>query len=402
MSSWLDIFGAPWFLLLGLLMVVVWWRWFRRGRHATIRFSSIAPVRRQGGSVRTRMQFLVPLLRSLAIVLLAVALARPQKDDEQTRIFSEGIAIELIVDRSGSMEALDFILDRERVSRLDVVKRVVQNFIVGNGDDLPGRGDDLVGLITFAGFADTKVPLTLDHATLTNTLEKIETPMTLDNQRRLIDLERQIRRATQAGDEPKARELKAQLALLGAEDGTAIGDAIALGVEKLRDLDRRRNLIEAKKIKSKIIVLLTDGLNNKGDITPEKAAEIAAALDIKVYTIGAGTDGQAPMPLVDMFGRAVLQPQQLQIDEDTLKRVADITGGQYFRAVDTESLTKIYAQIDELERVEIEEKRYRQKRELATAPIRVLGMELPSVLLTAFIVLGLEVVLVNSVFRKVP
>jgi Ca-activated chloride channel family protein len=273
---------------------------------------------------------------------------------------------------------------------------------VGDGDDLAGRTNDLVGLITFAGYADTKVPLTLDHATVTDVLQETETPNTLQKQRRYRELQEDAARAERQRDERRQRELQSQMTLMEEEDGTAIGDAIALGVEKLRDLDRRRNLIDAKKIESRIMVLLTDGRNNKGDIPPEKAAQIAAAFDIRIYTIGAGRAGRAPMPQLDMLGRAVLSAVEVDIDEDTLKAVADITGGQYFRATDTESLAEIYAQIDKLERVEIEEERFSQKRELALSAIPLGRFELPSLLLSAFCLLGLEVLLANSIYRKVP
>jgi len=370
MSGLWDAFGAPWFLLLLGLVPLIGWRWWTRSRHATIRFSSIAVLRRQGVGLRTRLRVLVPVLRSATVVLLVLCLARPQKDDEQARVFSEGIAVQLLVDRSGSMQARDFRIDGEPVDRLAAVKRVVHDFVVGDKDELKGRGDDLIGLIVFAGFADGRCPLTLDHGHLMETLNRTE----------IVDLRREGRE----------------------EDGTAMGEAIALGVESLRDLDRRRNVMEARKIKSKIMVLLTDGMNNRGDISPDQAAEMAAALGMKIYTIGAGTKGTAPMPAVDPFGRTVLMPVQVDIDEDTLRKVAQTTGGQYFRATDTESLKQIYAQIDKLERTQVEEKRFRQRRELATASWSLGPVPLPSPLLAAFVLLGLEVLLANTVFRKVP
>lgn len=373
MTWWSDIrelFGAPWFLLLLLLLPAIWWRWWRRGSQASVRFSSLALLRGSRGSLRTRLRFLVPLLRSFVVVLLAVSLARPQAEDEQARIFSEGIAIQLLVDRSGSMMAMDFSISGKRVNRLDAVKRVVREFVEGDKDELRGRDDDLVGMIVFAGFADSRCPLTLDHAYLLDTLQQTE----------IVDARREGRE----------------------EDGTAIGDAIALAVEKLRDLERRQSRMEAARIKSKIMVLLTDGENNRGEISPQQAAEMAAAFGIKIYTIGAGTKGMAPFPTVDMFGRERLVAQPVNIDEDTLKEIARTTGGQYFRATDTDSLKQIYTQIDQLERVKVEEKRYAARRDLATAPITLGKLRLPSLLLTAFGLLGLEVLLANTVFRRVP
>jgi Ca-activated chloride channel family protein len=362
-------FEAPLFLVLAGLVPLVWWRWLRRSRHAALRFSSVAPVRRLGGTVRTRLRHSVPVMRSLAILLLAICLARPQAHDEQTRIFSEGIAIQLLVDRSGSMQAMDFTVNGEPVDRLTAVKGVVQDFVRGD-DRLEGRGDDLIGMIVFAGFADSRCPLTLDHAYLLDTLDETE----------IVDAQ------TEGRD----------------EDGTAIGEAMALGVEKLRDMERRRSRLDADPVKGKIMVLLTDGENNRGDIAPRKAAQIAAAYDIRIYTIGAGTKGMAPVPALDFLGRRILRQVPVNIDEETLRDIASITGGQYFRATDTNSLREIYAEIDKLERTKIEEKRYRQTKELATAGVRLGPLPLPSPLLLVFIILGLEVLVANTVFRRIP
>jgi Ca-activated chloride channel family protein len=357
--------------MLALLVVVplIWWRWLRRSQHAAMRFSSVDHLQRQGRTWRVRARHTIPLLRTLAVVLLVLCLARPQKGNEQTRISSKGIAIQLIVDRSSSMRALDFTLDGQRANRLAAVKRVVHDFVVGDGDELEGRPDDLIGMIVFAGYADSRCPLTLDHGYLRETLERTE----------IVQPE-------------EGRD----------EDGTAIGDAIALGVEKLRDLDRRRNLRDAGKVKSKIMVLLTDGRNNRGDVSPAKAAEIAAAFGIKIYTIGAGTKGLAPMPGVDLFGRETLFPVEVSIDEDTLRTVADVTGGQYFRATDTKSLREIYAEIDKLEKSKTEEKRYMQYSELATRALSLGPVTLPPLLLVVLGLLACEAILANTLFRKIP
>jgi len=220
---------------------------------------------------------------------------------------------------------------------------------------LEGRPEDLIGMIAFAMYPDSKCPLTLDHDNVLAVLDQTE-----------IDLE-------QSGTR------------------TAIGDAVALGVERLMDIDRRREADDRKNVKSKVMILLTDGESNAGEITPTRAAELAATTGTKIYTIGAGTRGTAPFPMRDFSGRVRLVPQRVSIDEDTLKEIARITGGTYFRATDTSSLESIYAKIDELERSETEEKRYLQYSEKA-----------PWLLGLAFAMLGLEVGLVNTRFRKIP
>ncbi len=358
----------PWMLCLLALPITIWWRWIRRTPHAAVRFSSLAWLKQRGGSLRTRARHVIPLLRTLAVGLLVVCLARPQQPNQETRIFSEGIAIQMLVDRSSSMMAMDFTIDGRQVNRLEAVKRVFNDFVIGDGD-LDGRPDDLIGMISFAGFADSKCPLTLDHSFLLEALDQTE----------IVTPE-------------EGRE----------EDGTAIGDAIALSVGRLAELDVRRNASSTSRIKSKIMILLTDGENNRGDFTPEKASTLAANKGIKIYTIGAGTTGFAPVPMRDPFGVTVMRPTRVSIDEATLKQIASITGGQYWRAKDTASLREIYAEIDELERTETEEKRYFQYAELATESVRGWGVTWPPILMVAAGLLALEVLLVNTRFRKVP
>jgi Ca-activated chloride channel homolog len=236
-------------------------------------------------------------------------------------------------------------------------------------EDLEGRPDDMIGLVTFAGYPDSKCPLTLDHSFLVSTLEQ-----------------------SQIVSPETAAE----------EDGTAIGEALALAVERLSDLDRRREVAKVNRVKNKIIVLLTDGENNRGDIAPEKAAEMAKAMGITIYTIGAGTDGWAPMSQVDVIGRRRMGRVRVSIDEDTLRDIAKITGGRYWRATDTESLKEVYAEINELEKTETEEKRYLQYKELATEGLRLGGFDIPPLLVIAMVLLILEVVLVNTRLRKIP
>lgn len=362
-------FHNPWMLTLLALLPLIWWQWLRQHPHAAIRFSSTHWLRRNGQSLRTSARILLPLLRTLAAAILIICLARPQKGNEETRIYSEGIAIQLIVDRSSSMAAEDFTNKRgQNINRLAVVKSVVEDFVLGV-DDLQGRPDDLVGLVSFAGYADSTCPLTLDHEFLAETI-----------------------RQTEIVSPEEGRE----------EDGTAIGDALALAVEKLRDLDRRRDVSEANRIKSRIAILLTDGENNKGDVEPEKAAEIAQAFNIKVYTIGAGTDGIAKMPVTDPFGIVHYRPTRVSIDEETLNRIASVTGGKYFRATDSESLKNIYKEIDELEKTKTEEKRFMQYTELATHTVTLAGVKLPPLLAVALTLLTLEILLTNTMLRKIP
>lgn len=358
------------FLTLFALVPLIWWRWLRSGRHAAIRFSTVSNLRRGGMTWAVRARHIIPVLRTLAVVLLIVCLARPQKGDEETRIVSEGIAIQLLVDRSSSMLAEDFQLDGKRANRLEVVKSVATEFVLGDEKEgLGGRPDDLVGMIAFAGFADSICPLTLDHAYLASTLSEVQ----------IVD--------------PNNRE----------EDGTAIGDAIALGVLRMQDLQKRRDALEANRVKSKVLVLLTDGQQTRGDLSPEQGAELAKAEGIKVYTIGVGTRGMAPMPVMDPFtGRVVLSPQPVNIDEAALKKVADVSGGEYFRATDTESLKRIYARIDELEKTQTEEKRYLQHAEMATQSVRINGIWYPPLLLVVLALLAAEILLVNTRFRKIP
>ncbi len=294
-------------------------------------------------------------------------MARPQKPNDRTRVITEGIAIQLIVDRSGSMLARDFRLEGQPVNRLAAVKKVVQEFIAGS-DELPGRPDDLIGLIAFGTYADSQCPLTLDHDHLGTAVEATQVPN------------------------------------VQADQATAIGDAIALGVERMAGLEKRRDFGGDRRVKSKIMILLTDGESNAGELDPITAAQMAAAFDIRIYTIGAGTDSaQAPVPALDPFtGRTVTRYVPVSIDEETLREIAEITGGQYFRATDSTALEQVYARIDELERTEIQERRYTDYRELAVEPITIGGVRLPPMLAIVIVLLGLEMFLANTRFRTVP
>ncbi len=392
---------SPIYLALLVLIPLIWWRWYARGRHAAIRFSSVAALRRQGDSLRVRARVLIPLLRSLVVLLLVVGLARPRKGNEETRIFSEGIAIQAVVDVSGSMESLDFNLDGQRASRLDVVKKVFREFVAGGEDGRPaGRPDDLIGLITFAGFADSKVPLTLDHPMVLESLKEAQTAGGIETQRRIAKLREDYARAQ--GDANRQREIEAEFNLVQEEGGTAIGDGLGLAVKELSELDRRQAAGKPAAVKSRVVILITDGQNNAGILDPDQAGKLAASYGIKVYTIGVGVRGTAPLPQLDAFGRVQLIPTRVDIDEDTMKSIASATGGKYFRATDTDSLRKIYEEIDQLEKTKTEEKRYMQYKERATEPVRLGGWPLPSLLMAAGGLLAIEMMLVNTWLRKIP
>lgn len=298
----------PWALLLLGLLPVLLRRPAGLGRPA-LRFPLLAELRAVGSGRRARWQWVLPAARCVALALLAVALARPQLGKAATKIYTEGIDIMLAVDVSGSMLSEDFTVGGKRVNRLDAVKSVVRTFAAK-------RPGDRIGLVLFAARPYTQCPLTLDHGWLQQNLDRAEVGM--------------------------------------IEDGTAMGSALATAVSRL----------EASDAKSKVVILLTDGQNNAGKVTPLTAAEAAKSLGYRVYTIGAGTRGMAPYPVKGPFGQKIYQPMPVDIDEDTLRKIATTTGGRYFRATDTESLEKIYAEIDQLERSPHEGEQYLEFTEL--------------------------------------
>jgi Ca-activated chloride channel homolog len=267
-------------------------------------------------SLRSRLARLPALLLAAATALFAVALAGPRTGDTSTHVHKEGIAIVMAVDRSGSMNARDFVAGDASVSRLDAVKQVFHDFVEG-GDSGKGRTDDLVGLVVFGTYADGVCPLTLDHANLLAILDDVKI-------------------ATEA-----------------SEASTALGEGLGLAVERLRD----------HPAKSKVVILLTDGVSNAGEIDPMQAAKLAADNGIKVYTIAAGTRGMAPIPVQRGDGREYLTRVYVDMDEDTMRRIAEATGGRYFHARNKDGLVEVYKEIDKLERTEITEVRYLQYRE---------------------------------------
>ena len=354
------MFYSPWWFLLLPLLALIGWRVFGSRERRAINFSSTSLASQLTPSFRQRLLWLPKMLTLFSLLFLIISLARPREGRDQTITESEGIAIEMVVDRSGSMRALDFKIDGEHVDRLTAVKNVAGKFILGE-ESLDGRFSDLVGLITFAGYADGVTPPTLDHGFLTSSLDSTE----------IVDVR--------------------------SEDGTAIGDAIALAVEKLNALDEKRD----QKVKSKIMILLTDGENTAGDLEPIAAAEVAQTLGIKIYTIGIGTKGQAPVPVQDAFGRRRVRMMEVNIDEATLKKIAEVTSGKYFRATDTDSLAAIYAEIDQLEKTKVETETYVDYRELAVQPWRSPWLKLPATLLISFSLMLTGVILQHSWLRAV-
>ena len=319
-----------WLLLLLPLVGIGVWQMLRSRRTAVL-FSSVAILRSLPVTLALRIKRWLPWLLLAGLPLLVLAVARPQRGREEFRLRSEGIAIEMCIDRSGSMEALDFQLEGKSANRLAVVKKAFRDFVSG-GEGLGGRDDDLIGLIAFGGFADALCPLTLDHGALLQVVDAVEIPQPIYN--------------TQ-GQVINAR-------LLQEEQMTAIGDALALAVERLKPI----------KAKSKVIILLSDGESNAGVVDPSEAAAAAKTFGMKIYTIGVGTTGMVPIPQTDMFGRRVLQQAMVRIDEDALKALAETTGGRYFNAQDTAALSSVYGEIDKLEKTATEGRVYTEYHEL--------------------------------------
>jgi len=362
--------SAWWLLLVLLLPFLILGQWSRRQR-PTLAISSTEIASQLPGTWRTQMLWIPPVLRLLAITALIFALARPQLGNEYTVADVEGIAIQLVVDRSGSMQAIDFRIDDQPVDRLVAVKHVARRFVEGDGTALTGRRHDLIGLISFARYADQDSPLTLDHGYLLGQLDNVTWPSN------------------------------------PAEDGTAIGDGLGLAVERLLALDREHkaanNGNDEKDAPEKVIILLTDGENNAGDLDPLQAARMAQALGIRLYTIGVGTTGRAPFPTVDpRTGQRRITWHNVAIDEAMLREMARITGGEYFPANDIEALEAIYNQIDEFEKTQVQEQRFMNYRELALRPWRMGWFTFPPLVLLAFGLLAVEITLRQTLLRRVP
>ncbi len=328
-------FRDPSFLIFLIYIPFLVYRYFKR-QYGTVRFSSISNLKQIERSWALWGRHSLLLLRCITVLLLVLALARPQKGREETMVNAEGIDIILTVDVSGSMKAEDFRMDGKPRNRLYVVKEVVRDFI-------EGRQNDRIGIVTFARRPYTLCPLTLDYGWLIQQLDR------------------------------------AQIGIV--RGGTAIGSAIATSVNRLRESTG----------KSKVVILLTDGRNNTGRVDPITAADAASALKVKIYTIGAGTKGLAPVPVRDFLGNRTFERRQMDIDEASLKEIARKTGGRYFRATDTESLRQIYKEIDEMETVKVEMEEYREYKDFYSY-----------LLILAIITLMFEKILANTRFRRLP
>ena len=334
-------FHDPYFFL--LLLPLVWlvirceFRWVPR---LNVVFSNTEVLRSLPYTLVQRLAKCVPYLFYVGIALWITALARPQFGEEDYRVRTEGIAMLICIDRSGSMAAMDFTIDQQPVNRLDVVKYTLRNFIRGN-DVLSGRRDDKIGLLAFGGYVDALSPLTLDHTTLLEMLDQIQLPDPM------------MEEAREAG--------LSNISLLREEGATAIGDALATAAERLQD-------VEAK---SKVILFLSDGDQTFGVLSPMEGAAIAQTFGIRVYTIGIGSTGDAPYIVTDAFGRRRMVTHWVSMDEEVLKNIAELTGGRYFNARNTTALEEVYAEIDQLEKTVHEGRVYTQYSEKFHCPLLV-------------------------------
>ncbi len=336
MSAWtVWRFDQPWLLLGVLLLLPVVYAGLRGVQQQRMRFSSLSLMRAAQGGRPAFFRVVPVLLRALALFLALLALARPQGGNVQRQVTSAGVDIQLVIDTSGSMEAMDLTLGEDRATRLEVAKSVVGQFI-------DGRVQDRIGLVIFGEEAFIQCPTTVDYSVLQATLGAVSLRM--------------------------------------AGDGTAIGNALGVATNGLKDLPG----------KSKIAVLLTDGENTTGILDPMQAAKAAASYGIRVYTIGVGTEGEAPFLVDGLFGKQRIY-QKVNLDEDLLKGIADQTGGRYFRADSTKKLEEIWELIDQLERTEVKVREFTDYHELY-----------PYALVPALLLLLLETVLRATWLRTLP
>lgn len=318
------------YLLILIPAFVAWYIFRQKDSRASLQMSSLMPFGSSPKTIRVYLRHMPFALRMVAMGFVIIVLARPQSFNVTQDIETEGIDIMLSLDISSSMLAQDFNPDR-----LEAAKDIAIQFV-------SGRRSDRIGLVTFAGESFTMCPLTTDYKTIVNQINEIT------------------------------------LGLI--EDGTAIGVGLATAVARLKDSDAQ----------SKVVILLTDGVNNKGEVTPITAAEIAKTYNIRVYTVGVGTHGTAPYPVETPFGRR-LQEMKVEIDENTLKEIAQLTGGEYFRATDGAGLIRVYEKIDELEKTKIEVvETTRQKEEFSLYAMLALA------------IIGLEILLRSTVLRSIP
>jgi len=323
-------FADPYFLYLLLVVpaIIAFYILKQYKAYASLRMPGLKPLEKSGTTIRNYLQHVLFAIRMAAVFLIIIVLARPQLTDKFQDVSTEGIDIILTLDISGSMLARDFKPDR-----LEASKNVATEFI-------SGRPYDRIGLVVFSGESFTQCPLTTDHAVLINLLREIQSGM--------------------------------------IEDGTAIGMGLANAVNRIKDSDA----------KSKVIILLTDGINNRGEIAPATAAGIARTFGVRVYTIGVGTMGTAPYPVQTPFGTQY-QNMPVEIDEAILKDIAQTTGGRYFRATDNDKLVQVYGEIDKLEKSKIDVKQFTRKDEKYLIPAII-----------AFCLLVIEMLVRYTVLRK--
>jgi Ca-activated chloride channel family protein len=326
-------FAYPSFLY-GLILIPLmmgWYLWKGRKSTAALRLSGFENLDPRIRSSRVWLRHLLFVIRLLVVGLIIIVLARPQSSNRWEQVTTEGIDIVMCMDISGSMRAMDF-----RPNRLEASKSVGIEFV-------NARQNDRFGLVVFAGESFTQCPMTTDRAVVINFLKGIEFGV--------------------------------------IEDGTAIGMGLATAVNRIND----------SKARSKVIILLTDGVNNRGDVGPVTAAEIAASFGIRVYTIGVGSHGNAPVPVQDVYGRTVTRNMPVEIDEEVLREIAETTDGAYFRATDNNKLREIYRQVDQLEKTRLDVKQFSRKKE-----------EYFPFLLAAVMLLLTEILLRYTVLRTMP
>lgn len=325
-------FKNPELLWLGLVLLplIAHYIFMQRKNRAQFRFSNVAGAKAAQDTFKSKLIHVPFVLRCLVIALMVVILARPQSTSSWQDVSTEGIDIVMALDISSSMLAEDF-----KPNRLEAAKKVAKNFIAK-------RPNDRLGLVVFAGESFTQCPLTTDHSVILNLFEDVKSGM--------------------------------------LEDGTAIGMGLATSVKRLKDSEAI----------SKVVILLTDGDNNSGSIAPATAAEIAKEFGVRVYTVGVGTRGTAPVPFTDPFGRTRYQDVEVKINEELLTRISDLTDGKYFRATDNESLEQVYAEIDELEKSKIDVTEYRKRKE-----------EFLPFAIVALLLLGIELLLKQTILRSI-
>ncbi len=349
----------PYLLLLLLPVIGLWWLLKKRKKTAAIKFSSFVDIDKCGHNWRTKISKQVVWLKWLVLILLVIAVARPRNGIARQQVTTMGIAMEIVVDQSFSMSE-PMIYEAKQMTRLDVVKNVLEKFVKGDGKKFAGRTDDLIGLIKFAEYADTVCPLVQGHDALLEFLKKIE--------------------------------------LADRNQGTAIGEGIALAAARLaeceKDIVKRNKKLkidqqdENFKISSKVIVVLTDGVNNTGDISPVDAAKLAKKVGVKVYAIGIGDSGYRIVPT--MAGNMKV-PTASRLNGKLLAQIAAYTGGAYGKATNAKTLSEIIQKIDQLEKTKVKTVKYSQYNEKFSA-----FAKMASLMLAIYILAG------ATVFRKIP